>query len=234
MNKKSTLLDKLLAVLNMAGNAILMNLLFLVCCIPVVTIGQAWCGLMSAIRYNIRGEKWFAGFKVGFKTRFWRGLISWTALLLLNLHMLLDLRYNYAEGYTVHMIASALIFSLTTMTTAALLVLNVYIPTSIGNWIHNATAMVFKAPLVLFGAAAIFWLPALLALMWFEIFFYVIIVFFAVYYTLAALVTTALLKDTLLLYLLEARANGTLLAEEGKQREAVEEDDDEEEEEEAE
>lgn len=229
MKKNKTLLDKLLAVLNMAGNAVMMNLLFLVCCIPVVTIGQSWCALMSAIRYNIRGEKWFTGFKVGFKTRFWRGTIAWTVMLLLNVHMLLDLRYAYAEGYTVQLIASSLIFCLTSMVTSALMALNVYIPTSVGNWINNATAMVFKAPLVLLGAAVIFWLPALLALLWFEVFFYGVMIFLAVYYTVAALGTTMLLKGTLLQYLLAARADGTLLAEEGKQREVEEEDEDEDE-----
>ena len=229
MKEKKTLIEKLGTIISVAGNAILMNLLFLVSCIPVVTIGQAWCGLMSAIRYNIRGDKWFAGFKAGFKTRFWRGTLAWCVMLLVNVHMLLDLHYAYAEGYTVQLIASTLIFSLTAMVTSALLVLNVYIPTSIGNWINNAAAMVFKAPLYLLGAAALFWLPVLLVLLWFEIFYYGALIFLAIYYTLAALGTTMLLKNTLMDYLLTARADGTLLAEEGKQRENAEEDEAEEE-----
>lgn len=228
MKEENTLLEKIGKIISVAGNAILMNLLFLVSCIPIVTIGQAWCALMSAIRYNIRGEKWFTGYKVGFKTRFWRGILAWSALLVLNVHMLLDLHYAYAEGYTVQLIASAFIFSLTAMATTALLVLNVYIPTSVGNWINNAAGMVFKAPLFLFGAAALFWLPVLLVLLWFEIFYYGALVFLAIYYTLAALGTTMLLKDTLLQYLLSARADGTLLAEEGKQREEEEEEETEE------
>ena len=50
MNEKPTILEKIGRVLSIAGNAVLMNLLFLLCCIPVVTIGQAWSGLLSAVR----------------------------------------------------------------------------------------------------------------------------------------------------------------------------------------
>lgn len=225
MREENTILHKLGKIINLAGNAILMNLLFLVSCLPVVTIGQAVCALLSAIRYNIRGDKWFDGYKAGFKTRFWRGTIAWCALLLLNVHMLLDLHYAYAMGYTAQMIASAFIFSLTAMVTTALLVLNVYIPTSVGNWINNAVGMVFKAPLHLFGAAALFWLPVLLVLLWFTVFYYGALVILALYFTLAALGSTMLLKDTLLQYLLAARADGTLLSEEGKRKEANETDD---------
>lgn len=232
MKEKKTLLEKIGNIISLAGNAILLNLLFLVSCLPIVTIGQAWCALMSGIRYQIRGEKWFTGYKVGFKTRFWRGTIAWTALLVVNVHMLLDLHYAYAEEYLVPLIASALIFFLVAMFTTALLALNVYIPTSVGNWINNAATMVFKAPLQLLGAAALFWLPVLLALLWFEIFYYALMIIIAVYFVVEALGITMLLKDTLLQYLLAARADGTLLSEESKQRE-VNGDEDEEEEAEA-
>lgn len=223
MNQKDTILDKLMKVLSIAGNAIMMNLLFLVSCIPVVTIGPAICALLSAVRYNIRGDRWFDGYKAGFKTRFWRSLLSWCVLLPLNLHMLLDVRYDYAEGYIGPLVAAGIVFVLTAMVTTALLVLNVYIPTKVGTWINNATNMVIKAPLRLLGASVLFVLPVLLALIWFDVFYYTALVFFAVYFPLAALFGTMLLKDMLLDYLIAARADGSLLAEEGKQKEEEEE-----------
>ena len=82
MHEQETIIDKIGRIISLAGNAIAMNLLFLVSCIPVVTIGPAFCGLVSAIRYNIRGDKWFTGFKVGFKTRFWRSLLSWILMMI--------------------------------------------------------------------------------------------------------------------------------------------------------
>lgn len=216
--EKKTGLQKFYDVVTFAGTLILMNLMFLVACIPVVTIGQAWNGLLSAVRYYIRGDKWFDGFKTGFKKRFLRGLLAWCILLPVNLHMLLDLRHNYAGGYTVPLISSCLVFLLTSMVTTALIVLNVYIPTKVKTWIHNAVGLVFKAPLQLAVATASWIAPVILALLWPLTFFYLIMIFIAAYFSAVALVATLVLKLQLMELLTEARAEGTLLAEEGKNR----------------
>ena len=216
MNEPVSIIEKIGNVINRAGAAILMNLLFLVACLPVVTIGQAWCGLLSAIRYEIRGEKWFDGFKKGFKTRFWRGTISWCIMLVADAHFLLEMNHAWVNEYMPHMIASSIVFCLLSMMTTSLLVLNVYIPTDVGDWLHNAVNMVFKAPMQLLCAAVLFWLPVLLAMLVPNVFFLLVMVFIAAYYALAGVGITVVLKEPLVHYLLNARATGTLLAEEGK------------------
>lgn len=227
MYEKETIIDKIGRIISMAGNAIMMNLLFLVCCIPVVTIGQAFCALVSAIRYNIRGDKWFTGFKVGFKTRFWRGTLAWCAMLAVDVFFLGEVHENFSQMTDVPQVAAWVMFALAAMLTTSLLVLNVYIPTDVGNWIRNAVNMIFKVPLELLGSAVLMWLPVVLCLLWFDIFYYAALVFVAVYFTLAVLGVTMLLKNGLLQYLVAARAEGTLLAEEGK-RQAADEDEEEE------
>ena len=216
VNEPVTFVDKINKVVAIAGKAILMNLLFLVSCLPIVTIGQAWCGLISAIRYDIRGDGWFDGFKKGYKTRFWRGTISWCIMLVIDVYLLLDLHYAVAEEFLMPLIAAIIMFGIATMVTMSLMMLNVYIPTNIGEWVRNAVNMVFKAPMQLLGAALLFWLPVLVCIFAFNIFYYIALVFLAVYFALAAMCVTVILKEPLLYYLLEARANGTLLAEEGK------------------
>lgn len=216
MREQETILDKLNKVLSIAGTTILMNLLFVVSCLPIVTMGQAWCALLTGIRYSIRGDSWWHGFKQGFKTRFWRGTIAWCLMLIPNVYFLLEVHYGYAQGYIVQMISACLMLALSTMVTASLLALNVYIPTAIGNWIRNAVDMVFKAPLMLLIAAALFWLPVLLCLLRFDLFYYGLLIFIAAYFPLAGLGTTVALKEALMDYLVSARADGTLLAEEGK------------------
>lgn len=218
MKEKETIIDKLNRVITMAGTAVMMNLLFLVSCLPIVTIGQAWCALMSAIRYQIRGDSWFQGFKFGFKTRFWRGTVAWCILLVVDVLMLLDvMQYTAMEQVSiVHIIASCIMFALMAMLTLSFLVLNVYIPTSISNWIRNACSLVFKAPLQMLCCALLMWAPVLLFIFWIDLAYFVAITFVVVYYLLAALGTTLLLKEVLVEFLLEARAEGTLIAEEGK------------------
>ena len=219
MYEKETILDKLGRLISVAGTGILMNLLFLVSCIPVVTIGQAWAALLTAIRYQIRGDRWFDGFKTGFKRRFWRGTIVGVIMLAVNLFFLRDIVEIYRnlaeEGATVSLITAGVVFALTTALTMALQLLNVYVPTPVGEWLRNGANMIFKVPVELVVAAGLYWLPLLLFLLWDQVFAYFMILIFAAYYTIAAAAITLLMKNALVRYLVQARADGTLLAEEG-------------------
>ena len=223
MKENSSLFEKLGKVITIAANSVMMNVVFLVACLPIVTIGPAWNALFSAIRYNIRGEKWLTGFKVGFKTRFWRSVAAWIPMLVMIAITFLDVTaFASVETFTtetiVRLTASAIMLLLMAGLNAALILLNVYIPTRVGEWIRNAVNMVFQAPLQLALTGILMWFPLLLAYFAMDYFYYFIMVFIVAYYILIAFCITMLMKQTLLDYLLEARAQGTLLREEGKQK----------------
>ena len=232
--EKETPLGKLGKIVNIAANAVMMNVMFLVACVPIVTIGVAWNGLFSAIRYNIRGEKWFDGFKFGFKTRFWRSLASWVIMLIPIsvvlyfdvLAPLLDQAFlsTITVDAVVRLIFACLITLMLTGLCGALILLNVYIPTSVSTWISNAANMVFKAPLQMAVVGLLMWFPLLLAFLSFQYFFYFIMVFIVVYYMLVAMGITMLMKNTLLDFLVEARAAGTLIDEREAESEERQED----------
>jgi hypothetical protein len=213
---KESIIDKIGKVVTVAGTAVLMNLLFLVACIPVVTIGQAWCGLISAVRFNVRGEKWFDGFKFGFKKRFLRGTISWCIMAAVDAYFLLQVSHLSQFGVDVPLIGACVVFAMMIMVTMALQMLNVYVPTDVGTWLSNATNMVFKVPLWLLAAALIFWLPIILLVIFPAIFVYSVMIYIAAYYAFAALIATLCLKPTLKEYYALAVAEGLLLTEEGK------------------
>ena len=227
MNQNETLIDKLARLLSRLGNAIMMNLAFLICCIPIVTMGQAWAALLSAIRYQIRGDSWWEGFQFGFKTRFLRGTVAWCVMLVIDVFILYNLMYYTAPEMlgkvgAARMVATGVMLAVMTMVTSAIQILNVYVPTPVGRWLNTACAMVFKAPLQLLVAAGLFWAPILLAVFMVEWFYHLIMIFVVIYFVIAALATTILLKDALMDYLIEARNDGVLLAEEGKQRDTEE------------
>lgn len=214
--EKETLLDKITKALTIAGNFIMMNLLFLLAALPIVTMGQAWSGLISAMRYNIRGDKWIDGFKAGYKTRFLRGTAVWCIMLLFTAIVFMDITtYATVEVFTaeiiVRLVMSCLMFALVSGLTVAFLLLNVYIPTATSEWIRNSVNMLFKAPLQVMVSGILVWLPVLLAFFYSNIFYYCIMIFVVAYFTLAILVITMLMKDTLIYFLLEARGAGTLL-----------------------
>ena len=233
MYESNTFMDKLGNVVTKAGIAIMMNVVFLVCCLPVVTIGQAWCGLMTSVRYQIRGDSWWAGFKFGFKTRFIRGTIIWCIMLLIDGFLMwrtwgVVATFMETGGLPFVGIFGCLAFLLMIMLTTAFLTLNVYIPTDAGTWINNATSMVFKAPLQLLGASILAWLPVILIPIYWQAVAYFITAIVAVYFTIVAFISTVLLKRVLMDYLVEARAEGTLLAEEGRARDENDEDEEDE------
>ena len=170
--------------------------------IPIVTIGQAWCGLLTAVRYNIRGDKWMDGFKAGFKSRFWRGTISWVIMLAADVYFLLDL-FEWVEhiGLDIPTVTAAIVFGLMIMITFSMQILNVYVPTNIGQWLRNAVNMVFKAPLELLGTAVLFWVPVIVLRGWPGYFIMAGMIFIAVYFVIVAVVGTMLLNNTLNHYL---------------------------------
>lgn len=220
--EKETIIDKIGRIITKIGNYLLMNIAFLVGSLPIITIGQSWCALMSAVRYQIRGDSWWEGFKFGYKTRFARVTIAWCIQLALLVITFLDVtRYVTPENYNLtRIIASGIMFSLVAMNMISFMAMNVYIPTSTENWINNSVGMVFKAPLQLLVSAGMFWGPLWLSyadsIMGLGLFYPCIMIFIAIYFVLIALATTILLKGTLIDYLIDARIHGTLIAEEGR------------------
>ena len=171
---------------------------------------------MGAIRYNIRGDSWFKGFWVGFKTRWVRGSIAWILGLGAVMFLLFDIMNAMSQNALVPMIGSCVALAVTAMLLMSALCLNVYIPTDVMTWIRNMVNMLFKGTVGLLVGAGLFWAPVVVFCLvdgW--IVYELAMVLVCAYFALTALVTTALLKNPLIDVLLQARADGTLTAEEG-------------------
>ncbi len=187
---------------NLAGTAIMINLAFLICCIPVVTIGPAVCGMYSALRYVVRGDGWFNGFKEGIKKNFFRNALVGSLLLIMIVDMAIN--FNTALGfylessdymplviYTVGLLPLLMVFS-------ALWPLSVFIPYESGtDWFKDCLKLLVKAPIQLVIVSALMLLPVALVLYIPEIGFMLMIVFLGIYYALMAFVAILLLKSPL-------------------------------------
>lgn len=189
-------------ILNVTSNAVMVNGLFLLCCIPIVTIGQAWSGLYTAIRYAIRGDGWFAGFKAGVKTRFWRGTLAWTACMAAVLYIGFNFLDMLGQVPIVTMVVHGLFLLLAMMITAALIPLNVYIPTTKTQWLINGVNLCFRAPLQVALTGVLMWAPLALAIVVLKFGFFLpvlfIMVFLLGYFTVTVLIATILLKKPLI------------------------------------
>lgn len=190
-------------ILLLTSNAVTLNMLFLLSCIPVVTIGQAWCGLYSGIRYMIRGDGWFDGFKTGFRTRFLRGTVAWTVCMLADIYLGVNVfftAYYQWNGNLMALIIQCVFFLVALMFTAALIPLNVYIPTGKIQWVKNAITLTFTSPLQTAFVAILMWLPVgmVLLMLWNAVFLIFSVIFIIVYFVLAVLISTIAMKDPLI------------------------------------
>ena len=155
--------------MNLAGTAIIINVAFLLCCIPVVTIGPAICGMYSALRYVVRGDGWFNGFKEGFKKNFVRNALVGSVLLIMMVDMAINFNtalgfYLEGNGYTPLIIYSVGLLPLV-MVFTALWPLNVFIPYESGSeWVKDCLKLLVKAPLQLLLVSALMILPVALVL----------------------------------------------------------------------
>lgn len=215
MEKKSGL-QKIMGFVNKAGTAIMMNLLFLVSCLPVVTMGAAWSGLYSAIRFSIRGDSWFQGYKEGYKCHFWRNLLSWTFGLAVLAYAFVNVSSGVsyivagnpvtAGGTVIPLVADGLFLLLALVVTTAMIPIGLYFDSDASTWMNNTFDLILHAPLQVLGSGILMWVPVLMFFYLTDWFILVLLVFIAIYFVLAALVMTVLLKDPLIRILKRIRA----------------------------
>ena len=187
---------------NLAGTAIMINLAFLICCLPVVTIGPAVCGMYAALRYVVRGDGWFTGFVAGIKKNFIRNALVSSLLLIMIVDMAIN--FNHALGfylessdYTMLIIYSVGLLPLL-MVFSALWPLNVFIPYESGSdWLKDCFKLLVKAPIQLILVSALMILPVALVLYIPDIGFMMLIVFLGIYYALIGFASILLLKKPL-------------------------------------
>ena len=154
---------------NLAGTAIIINIAFLICCIPVVTIGPATCALYSAIRYVVRGNGWFNGFLEGLKKNFVRNALVGSVLSVMIAKMAMDFNtalgfYLETSDYTMLIVYTVGLLPLLVVFTA-LWPLNVFIPyESDGDWLKDMLTLVVKAPIQLLIVSVLMLLPVALML----------------------------------------------------------------------
>lgn len=193
-------------IYTLAGNGIMVNLMFLICSLPLVTIGASWCGLYSSLRFAIRGERWASGFKEGLCTRFWRMTIAWVVLLIpiidriaavLGIVAAIEAGTTTLNGALPMLIANSVFLLFLIMYVAALILLNVYIPTSVTQWLKNGVTLIFRNPLALIVVAVLMWLPLATVFLFGLGSFLLIMIYVALYFIVVVFVATMLMRNTL-------------------------------------
>lgn len=99
-----------------------LNLLFLLCSLPILTMGASLTALYAGLRAMFRKEPCFQAFFSSFRKSFVRATVLWVILLPLNLYLfsgIVSMWYYRVEGFLPMLLVSAffalLLLSITTM-----------------------------------------------------------------------------------------------------------------------
>lgn len=213
--------SKLMNLINRVGTVFMMNMMFLVGCIPLVTIGASFSGLYSSIRFMIRKEGWFSGYREGFKTGFVRNTIG-TVFGLLVAYYALDnfvpALHMMADGVELPtaiavLVAFGALLLVDLLLITVMIPVNLYIRTDYDRWLKNTFYVIGHAPLQSVVLAALTWFPIFQALTFPADFYLTAIAYVAIYYAFVSFAGTIMLKNTLIRLKKRETEAGTLLDE---------------------
>lgn len=190
------------AMLNL-GYMILMNILYLVCCIPVVTMGAAQAGLYSAMRHMRDEEKetsclpeFFKGMKSGFKPITLVYGISLIPMLIIAGGFILSLMLDGA-GFDMPVWVSGAAVLIFAAWQTMLVIFHASFACGTRELLRNSFRAAMSCPLQSLLSGILLWLPAILLLMDPTTFVILIPLWLCLYYSLAFGIILHIMKKPL-------------------------------------
>lgn len=190
--------SKLMRLLGVAADFIILNVIYLLCCLPVFTVGAAQAGLYTAIRVLTDPEddsSCVKAFFKGFASGFGRITLVWCvfAALIGFLGWSFVMVGYYGGGQTrVWMCVAAI--SIFALFQSVIPPFHARFQCTALQLLRNAFFLILGNPLRCIGVTVLTWGPVLLGLLNLNLFLQGTIVVLAIYYSIAFLFNTTLLR----------------------------------------
>jgi len=155
----------LMQILSYIGDLIILNFIYLLCCIPVVTIGAAQAGLYTAMRVLNDKEddsSVVAAYFRGFKNGFFKVTIAWGLLFVLMVVVSLGSVWAYAMGLPVWICITAV--CLCALFISQVPAFHSRFDCTPMQLIRNSFFLIIAHPLRSIGNALLIWLPVIVLL----------------------------------------------------------------------
>lgn len=189
MNEKSK--SKLFGFLESVVHTVGLNLLFLLCSLPVVSIGASLTALYAGLRAMAKKEPCFRAFRDTFRKSFLRATLVWIVLLPVNVFFIANVVFNcyYLEQGSVLALLVSILFAcvLLGITTTVFLFYSRFEATFL-QLLRYGVSLFFSYPLRTLLIALLTWAPFVLLFLSFSTFFLLGTVWLFFYF---ALVSTA-------------------------------------------
>ncbi|MCD7724068.1 MAG: DUF624 domain-containing protein [Clostridiales bacterium] len=170
-------------VLNRVGDLLILNILMIICCIPVFTIGAAYTAMHYVLLKMIRGEEGYLvrGFFKSFRRNFKQATILWLLMLVVIAVYVGDiLIFNYSgisfpKALVIAVVAVAVFFA---MIATYIFPLLARFDNSVKNTIKNAVIIAFANLPKTLAMVAIYALPLIIG--YFSTYSYIFIIMFGI------------------------------------------------------
>lgn len=192
--------SKFAQVMSFVADLLITNILFLLCCVPVVTIGAAQAGLYTAMRRledPTDGRSCYKAFFEGFKNGFLRITVTHIICLVLIAVTFWSMSIAFEAkdtGILVHWAVPCVALIFLMILQALSTVFHSRFDCTPFNLIRNSLMLLITHPLRSILIGALSWAPVLLFCLAPEWFFKLGALFVSVYYSIAFLFSVVLLK----------------------------------------
>ena len=193
----------MMTVLNTIADIVILNVLFLVCCIPIITIGPAQTGLYTAMRKTQKPEDngsclkaYFQGFKQGFGTI----CISWSLILTISIatgYYAIVALTQADSGAIILRYFLLGVFIILILIHSLLAVFHSQFQCTLFQLLHNCLLLLFSRPLHSILTFTLNWAPVALLLIATNFCIKIFPVILSVYYSLSYLLITFMWKKPL-------------------------------------
>lgn len=187
MNEKSK--SSLFGLLEFIANIAVLNLLFLLCCLPVVTIGASLTALYAGLRSMVKKEPCLRAFWLAFRKSFLRATLAWVILLPLNIFFISNVVFNcyyLAQGSVLGLIVSILFAALLLSITTTVFLFYSRFEATVFQLLRYGVSLSFSHPVRSLLIALFTWAPFLLFFLAFPIFLALGMVWLLFYFSLVA------------------------------------------------
>lgn len=190
----------LMRVLGFIADLFIVNLVFLLCCVPVITIGAAQAGLHTAMRVLANPEddgSCLKAFFTGFRTGFWQITGGWLLFLVLDCILVYTLlmALSYADtGLFIHWGFPLAILVLILIFHSLLPLFHARFSCSMLQLIRNSWLLLISHPLQAILIGVLLWAPAALFFLHPSFWVRSSPLFLTVYYSIFSLASVTLMK----------------------------------------
>lgn len=187
-------------ILMLLGDLIILNLLYLLCCLPVFTIGAAQAGLYTGLKTLLDPEDdtyCSSAFFKGFKTGFGKITIAWNLLFVLEIILAvvaLFCVFYTASTNSIQVWCALIALALVCLFQSLLPLFHARFNCSPWQLIRNAWFLALAHPIRSLFVAAVTWLPLILALYNFSLFMPMTPIFLMIYFSGAYLFCFSFMK----------------------------------------